>query len=1035
MTQRTDALARWFSSDFFGRWRAQLWKGKSYTLGPIPTAAQAFVLAGLLDASSTPFLLVVTASPKRATALAGAMEAWGWRIPIFPESSPVPQGALPDLDLAASRLQVATSLLQKELPGLISTPAALRQPVPRPEALQKSTIQLAPGDSPDREALLKELTAAEFEHCPRVSVRGQVSVRGSIVDLFPWTAAFPLRTEWEGNALASLREFDPASQRSLRILPSATISLLPPVELTEEQTTTVEKCLPDGWCRFFVDEGLCEDGADSLEPELVFHPHDFLGMPQEDRLLREGRWRLFATELQRWLREEWDVGIFVNNQGEERRLEELLAVERIDPAGIAWIPGALARGFSWPAGRTAILSDAEIFGRYQTLPLRTKQASGAAEVRPVETAFAEWRTGDFVVHLQHGIGRYQGVEPLPDGEGEALLLEFAEGTKLFVPMDQSYLVSRYLGGTRRAPKLDALGGTRWQKARAVAQGAIRDYAAKLLRIQAERQVLSGNACPPDSDWQREFEQSFVYRETPDQLRAIAQTKTDMEAARPMDRLICGDVGFGKTEVAIRAIFKAAVGGKQAALLAPTTVLAYQHYQTLRQRFADYPIQVAFLGRLASAAEERRVLAAIASGACDVIVGTHRLLSPDITFARLGLVAIDEEQRFGVHQKERWRERFRFVDMLALSATPIPRTLYLSLAGARDLSLIETPPANRLPIETLVCPYDERTIRAAIEKELARGGQVYFLHNRIASIDRVCRRLRELIPAARIEIGHGQMEKEQLEGAMQRFVAGEADVLLATSIIENGLDIPNANTIIVDRADRFGLADLYQLRGRVGRSNQKAFAYLLLPRDRFLAADAKRRVRAMQEYSQLGAGFRIALRDLEIRGAGNLLGTAQSGHIAAIGFELYCRLLREAVAAVQGKKTRSPLACKVSIDFLASGPERPGLPASYIASTEERIAAHRQAAEAVSLAERQELEKSWRDRFGLLPEPARLLLEEVEIRILGSDRGLERVEVQGDKLLLQRNGRYLMVRGRFPRLTGQDGRSKLASLKKWIATLA
>jgi transcription-repair coupling factor (superfamily II helicase) len=1034
MTQRTDALARWFTSDSFGRWRAQLRKRRSYTLGSIPTAAQAFVLAGLFHASS-PFLLIVTASAKRATALAGAMEAWGWRIPILPESSPVPQGALPDLDLAASRLQVATLLFRKELPGLISTPAALRQAVPRLEALQKSTIQLSPAESPDREALLKELTDAEFEQCPRVSVRGQMSVRGSIVDLFPWTAAFPLRTEWEGNALASLREFDPASQRSLRILPSTMISLLPPVELAEEQTTTVENCLPDDWCRFLIDEDLCEDGADSLEPEPDFHAHDFLGLPREDRLLREGRWKLFAAELRRWMSEEWDVGIFVNNEGEERRLEELLAAEKIDPAGIAWIPRALTRGFSWPAGRTAILSDAEIFGRYQTLPGRVQPASGAAEVRPVESAFAEWRPGDFVVHLQHGIGRYRGVEPLPDGEGEALLLEFAEGAKLFVPIDQSYLVSRYLGGTRRAPKLDALGGTRWQKARAVAQGAIRDYAAKLLRIQAERQVLSGHACPPDSDWQREFEQSFVYRETPDQLRAIAQTKTDMEAARPMDRLICGDVGFGKTEVAIRAIFKAAVGGKQAALLAPTTVLAYQHYQTLRQRFADYPIQVAFLGRLASAAEERRVLAAIASGECDVVVGTHRLLSADITFARLGLVAIDEEQRFGVHQKERWRERFRFVDMLALSATPIPRTLYLSLAGARDLSLIETPPANRLPIETLVCPYDERTIRAAIEKELARGGQVYFLHNRIASIERVCRRFRELIPAARIEIGHGQMEKEQLEGAMQRFVAGETDVLLATSIIENGLDIPNANTIIVDRADRFGLADLYQLRGRVGRSNQKAFAYLLLPRDRFLAADAKRRIRAMQEYSQLGAGFRIALRDLEIRGAGNLLGTAQSGHIAAIGFELYCRLLREAVAAVQGKKTRSPLACKVSVDFLAAGSERPGLPASYIASTEERIAAHRQAAEAVSLAERQELEKSWRDRFGPLPEPAQLLLEEVEIRILGSDRALERIETQGDRLHLQRNGRYLMVGGRLPRLTGQDVGSKLASIKKWIATLA
>ncbi|WP_242529172.1 transcription-repair coupling factor [Methylacidimicrobium sp. B4] len=1027
-------MARWFAASPFDRWRTQARPGGAYSLASLPISAQAFLLSGLFCASS-PFLLILTSSPKRATALASALEAWDRRIPILPEGAPVPQGALPDLDLAASRLQIATSLLHKELPGLIATPAALRHPVPKAQALEKSTLRLSPALPPDRATFLEELAAAQFERCPRVSVRGQMSLRGSILDLFPWTAACPLRTEWEGNALASLREFDPISQRSLRTLPSATISLLPPAELAEEQAATLQDYLPDAPCRFLIDGACAEIESDTLEPEPDFREHDFLGTPREDHLMREGRWTLFAAELRRWLSEEWEVGIFVNNEGEEKRLEELLTAEKIDTNGVAWISGALTRGFSWPAARLAILSDAEIFGRYQTIPQRGKRAQGAAEVRAVETPFAEWQPGDFVVHLQHGIGRYRGVETLPDEGGEALLLEFADAAKLFVPIDQSYLVSRYIGGTRRAPKLDTLGGTRWQKARAVAQGAIRDYAAKLLRIQAERQVLSGSACPPDSDWQREFEKSFVYRETPDQLRAIAQTKADMEAARPMDRLVCGDVGFGKTEVAIRAIFKAAVGGKQAALLAPTTVLAYQHYQTLRQRFADYPIQVAFLGRLASAAGERRVLAAIASGECDVVVGTHRLLSPDIRFARLGLVAIDEEQRFGVHQKERWKERFRAVDMLALSATPIPRTLYLALAGARDLSLIETPPSNRLSIETLVCPYDERTIRSAIEKELSRGGQVYFLHNRIASIDRVCRRLRELIPAARVEIGHGQMDKEDLESVMQRFVSGETDVLLATSIIENGLDIPNANTIIVDRADRFGLADLYQLRGRVGRSNQKAFAYLLLPRDRFLAADAKRRIRAMQEYSQLGAGFRIALRDLEIRGAGNLLGTAQSGHIAAIGFELYCRLLREAVAAVQGKKARSPLACKVSIDFLESAFERPGIPASYISSTEERIAAHRQAAEAASLEERRELEQSWRDRFGPLPEPVRLLLEEVELRILGSERSLERIEVQGEKVLLQRKGSYLMVGGRFPRLTGLDAGSKLASVKKWILTLA
>ncbi|VVM07521.1 partial Transcription-repair-coupling factor, partial [Methylacidimicrobium cyclopophantes] len=448
MTHRTSGAARWFTSASFAQWRAQIRPGSSYTLHSIPTAAQAFVLSGLVYASS-PFLLIVASSPKRATALAGTMEALGCRIPLFPETAPVPQGALPDLDLAASRLQIATALLRKELPGLITTPAALRQPLPRPESLQASTILLSPGSPADRKSLLDKLTTAEFEQCPRVSVRGQMSVRGSIVDLFPWTAAFPLRTEWEGNTLVSLREFDPVSQRSRGILSSITISFLPPAELAEEESTTLLEYLPAERCRFSVGADPSAQDGESLEPAPDFQEHDFLGLPREDSLIREGRWTLFAAELRRWLAEGWEVGIFVNNEGEEKRLEELLAAERIDTTRILWIAGALARGFSWPAERLTILSDAEIFGRYQTLPRQGKQTAGVAEVRPVETAFAEWQPGDFVVHLQHGIGRYRGVEALPEGDGEALLLEFAGGAKLYVPIDQSYLVSRYVSGSRR----------------------------------------------------------------------------------------------------------------------------------------------------------------------------------------------------------------------------------------------------------------------------------------------------------------------------------------------------------------------------------------------------------------------------------------------------------------------------------------------------------------------------------------------------------------------------------------------------------
>ena len=534
----------------------------------------------------------------------------------------------------------------------------------------------------------------------------------------------------------------------------------------------------------------------------------------------------------------------------------------------------------------------------------------------------------------------------------------------------------------------------------------------------------------------EFEHSFPYRETPDQLTAIIDTKTDMEQSQPMDRLICGDVGFGKTEVAIRAAFKAVMEGKQVAILAPTTVLAQQHFETFRQRMLDYPIRIEMLSRFRSPAEQKKVLQLLLEGGVDIVIGTHRLISGDVHFKDLGLVVIDEEQRFGVLHKETFKELFKLVDVLTLSATPIPRTLYLSLVGVKDMSTIETPPQNRLPVETVVCGYDERIIRDAINRELERQGQVFFLHNRVHSIEKVRDRIAELCPNARVEFGHGQMDSDELEAVMHRFVMGKIDVLVCTTIIESGLDIPNANTIIIDRADRFGLADLYQLRGRVGRAEHKAYAYLLLPRELMMIGAARKRINAIKQYSSLGAGFRIAMRDLEIRGAGSILGTAQSGHIMAVGFDLYCQLLKQAVAQIKGQKPRWRLEVELRLDFVATneaefvhGDARVSafLPRSYINDTPLRIQAYRRIAEITTAEQLDRLIKEWRDRFGAFPKAVENLITLAQIKLAAAIPEISRVETREDKLMLTRRGDFILVGGKFPRLFAPEIEERLQEI--------
>jgi len=664
--------------------------------------------------------------------------------------------------------------------------------------------------------------------------------------------------------------------------------------------------------------------------------------------------------------------------------------------------------------------------------------------------FSELTEGDLVVHLEHGIGRYEGMRAIPRGEGEAakaeevLVVEFANDARVYVPIEQSFLISRYVGVGKKNPPLSVLGDARWAKAKKSAEKAVFDYASRLLSMHAERETAVGHAFSADTKWQQEFESSFLYKETPDQLTAIIATKTDMESGRPMDRLICGDVGFGKTEVAIRAAFKAVMGGKQVAVLVPTTVLAQQHYQNFRERMSDYPVTVDLLSRYRTATEQRKTVEGLREGTVDIVVGTHRLISKDIHFKNLGLVVIDEEQRFGVLHKEKFKELFALVDLLTLSATPIPRTLYLSLMGAKDMSTIETPPPNRIPVETFICPYDERVIRDAINRELARQGQVFFLHNRVTSIEKVQSRMVELCPQARVVVGHGQMEEGELEEVMQKFVSGEADVLVSTTIIESGLDIPNANTIIIDRADRFGLADLYQLRGRVGRAQHKAYAYLMLPPGLMTVGEARKRINAIKQYSSLGAGFKIAMRDLEIRGAGNILGTQQSGHIVSIGFELYCALLKQAIARLKGEKVRARIEVTLRLDFVAlresefsraEMAKAPAfLPGSFIADAETRIQAYRRLSEVNTPEAFEALRKTWLDRFGRLPVAVENLLRLSELKLSAAKRKVTTVEVREDRLMLTRMNDLIQIGGKFPRLSATDPNERLREVLAKVRAL-
>lgn len=737
----------------------------------------------------------------------------------------------------------------------------------------------------------------------------------------------------------------------------------------------------------------------SLLPHHHAGGHASLSLAGRPAPRAHGQWDLLVTELTRLIKARHRVLVSVKSDEAathlvSRLVDAGIAVHRGMPtaAAVGVGVGRLTRGFVLPELLLAVLSEAELTGReVHPEPVGRRGVAGHALLR-----LAELSAGDYVVHVTHGIGRFLGVRTLEAGgvTGDYLHIAYAGEDALYVPVDQLDVVQRYAGGSDAPPRLSRLGGSDWSRVKDRVKASVRDMAEQLLALYAARESRPGFAFGPDTPWQQDFEDAFPYEETPDQLRATAEIKRDMERPRPMDRLLLGDVGYGKTEVALRAAFKAIMAGKQAAILVPTTLLAEQHYSTARARMAGFPINVAVLSRFQTPAEQRETLAAVAEGRVDLLVGTHRLLSQDVRFKALGLLVVDEEHRFGVAHKERIKALNETVDVLTLSATPIPRTLNMAMIGVRDWSVLETPPDQRFPVETVVAEYDEGLIREAIRRELEREGQVYYVQNRIRAMDRTLARLRRLVPDARIAVAHGQMDETRLEDVMARFLAGEYDVLMATSIIESGLDISNVNTLVVEDAERLGLAQLYQLRGRVGRSFRLAYAYLTFRRDTVLTIEAERRLAAIRDFTELGAGYQIALRDLEIRGAGNLLGAEQHGFVAMVGFELYTQLLADAVAELKGQPVAKPVDTTLEFGVEAY------LPGDYIEDERQKIALYKRLVSAASRDEVDQLAEEMEERFGAPPVPAVALMKLARIRVAARQLGLSQVMRRGDRVVFR-----------------------------------
>src|SRR6267378_2696095 len=945
-------------------------------VGGLAGSARALAVAELLQTHPRP-VLVVVASLADAHRFAQDLKFFGAPAFEFPEREPQLWKGGHHREAEAERAMIVRQLTAGEPIAVVVTPAALDTSLPAPGEFREGTLRLATKDSLDRELLLEALEKAGYERVDTVVEVGQWSARGGIVDVFSPMHPSPARLEFDGDDIESIRLFDPTTQRSTGSLDELLVLPLVAVpETADANATRLLQYLPAG-APVIVDaprllDETSEDapGRRPLAEIIADRPRvelEVLAAGESDVTLEalsvdsySGKFDRLVDDANRWRAEGFTVRLVAADPGQAEHLREILhdhdldtrVVDALDsPDSIAIVVGELSGGFAVPAVGLVVLAETEVFGaRLRTMRIGDKDA-------------------DF------------------------LLLEYADGNQLYVPVDRLDLVSKYLGADSGAARLDRLGGASWQRVKESVRAALREMAEELLKLYARRSVAQGHTFAGDSPWQREFEASFRFEETPDQLRAIKDVKRDMESPRPMDRLVAGDVGYGKTEVALRAAFKAVADGTQVAVLVPTTVLAQQHWSTFAERFTPFPAKVELLSRFRSPKEQKKVVEGLKNGTVDVVIGTHRLLGKDVEFKNLGLLIVDEEHRFGVAHKERVKQLRASVDVLAMTATPIPRTLYMSLSGVRDMSVIETPPVDRLPIETVVRRFNRAVIKEALERELQRGGQVFFVHNRVQSLPSMARFVQELVPDARVIMAHGQMNERELEGAMVRFIDGQADVLVSTAIIESGLDIPASNTIIVNRADRFGLAQLYQLRGRVGRERQQAFAYLLVPADGRVDEQAQRRLRALQELTELGSGFKLAMRDLEIRGAGNLLGAQQHGHIAAVGYDLYAKLLAEAVRELGGE------AAAASVEPVISVAEEGFVPEDYVPEVNQRLAFYKRLAGATDDAEVEDIRAELIDRFGALPEPARRLLDIVRIRVAARALHVEKIEAGEGRALI------------------------------------
>ncbi len=1022
----------------------------------LPRAARLPAAVALWKQTGVPVLYVASRADKM---LARWRELEHWHQPrpnapalLLPEPPTLLTEQAPwDERTRAERLLALSSLAAHFIPGaertaplILTTPHALMTRTMPRRAFVKSSLRVRAGTTISPHALARKLAQLGYEPVSVVTARGEFATRGGIVDLWPPAANAPIRLDFFGDEVDSLRSFDPSTQRTTHAVETALITparefLLPPewaepipgeaaiARLHPDAASPLTYLPPraivliDDWEAFrdavaaLEEQAASQIAPDSPRPYAVWEeitaalpPRTLaLGPAGEAAQLPPralahrfaqpqhygGQLKPFMADLRR-AAAGGDLAWIVSRQAE--RLRDLWRKPAENEP--RFIKGSLEAGFALRTAkrRYHLLTDREIFG-WRPPKVRRRPRPKPA---PPEIAYADLRPGDYVVHTDFGIGRFGGIvtRTLEGKQRDYLLIEYAQGDQLFVPVHQADRITRYVGPGDQPPTITRLGSGDWQTAKRKVREAVQKIAEELLELHAKRQVARGHAFSPDTEWQRELEASFPYVETEDQLRAIAAVKRDMESPRPMDRLICGDVGYGKTEVALRAAFKAVMDGKQVAMLVPTTVLAQQHFQTFRRRLAAFPVEVEMLSRFRTPAQQRGVINRLSAGQVDIVIGTHRLLSPDVEFKDLGLVIIDEEQRFGVTHKEHFKRLRATVDVLTLTATPIPRTLYLALTGVRDISVIETPPAERLPISTYVGPYDPKKVRTAILREIDRGGQVFFVHNRVRTILAMRRALEKLVPEARFAVAHGQMPERELAAVMEKFAAGEVDVLITTTIIESGLDFPNANTLIVDRADALGLAQLYQLRGRVGRGAVHAYAYFFRHPRKAPTPEGRQRLETLAENTHLGAGYAIAMRDLEIRGAGEILGTRQHGHMAAVGFHLYTKLLAAAVERLRGKEPKAAPAERppVSVEL----PLEIGLPPEYIPEMEQRLALYRRFANITSEEELEAALAELRDRFGEPPPPVENLFFQLRVKILAERAGVESVHIESGQIVLK-----------------------------------